>query len=88
MVSDRVGVKLALRFRTSGAGFATLLPMGEKCAGEEVLAGFRWHHGPLIEHGQIIVRNASKSSLDSPPHGTHRDTNSNRLLDGRPFAQL
>jgi hypothetical protein len=62
MVSDRVGVKLALRFRTSGAGFATLLPMGEKCAGEEVLAGFGRHHRRSAEDGQMIVRNGCKST--------------------------
>jgi hypothetical protein len=49
--ANRVSSWQALGFRASDLGFALMTKMSTKCAGDEVLAGFGWPHGPFAEDG-------------------------------------
>jgi hypothetical protein len=86
--TNRILVKLALGFPAPGDEFHLLLKIPTECAPDEVLAGFRRHHRPCAEDGQITVQNEGTSEPRLRPQGTAHDTSTNRLLDRRLLVQL
>ena len=54
-VTNRISVRLALGFHAPSDEFHQLLKMLPKCAGDEVLAGFKRHREGFTGSVQIIV---------------------------------